>query len=208
MHPSEETLLAVASGHADLPHRVLVEGHLDSCAACRAAVGDISAPGGALLAGLPAESPPAALWEQLRTRIAAPAPGPSALAGIPLPDSARRELPPLGKIRWHRVPAPGARIAALLRDPVTGSMLYLGHMAPQRIFPRHVHLGPEDILVLAGGFEDQYGSFEAGAYASYLPGSQHRPLTEPGEECWTLTRLERPNLFTGWRGWLQRLFFL
>jgi len=208
MHPSEETLLAVASGHADLPHRVLVEGHLDSCAACRSTVGEISAPGGALLAGLPAESPPAALWEQLLARLDVPEPATPGLAGIPLPAGARRELPPLGKVRWRWVPAPGARVAALLRDPTTGSVLYLGHMAPRRFFPRHVHLGPEDILVLAGGFQDQYGCFEAGAYASYSPGTQHRPLTEPDEECWTLTRLEKPNLFTGWRGWFQRLFFL
>lgn len=207
MHPAEETLLAVASGHADLPHRVLVEGHLDTCAACRSAVGEISAPGGALLASLPAERPPDPLWERLRTQIETLAPEPAAplLAGIPLPEGARRELPPLGTIRWHRLPARGARMARLLHDPFTGSDLYLGHMPPQRFVPRHIHVGPEDLLVLAGGYEDQYGIWEAGAFASYAPGTQHRPFTEPDEECWILFRLETPNLFTGWRGWLQRL---
>ncbi|HEV2855870.1 MAG TPA: cupin domain-containing protein [Thermoanaerobaculia bacterium] len=212
MHPTEELLLAVASGQADLPHRVLVEGHLDGCAACRVTVGEITAPGGALLASLPEAPVPDHLWESLRLRIETSEPtGPSlspALAGAPLPESARRELPEAWKsreIRWHRLPARGARFATLLRDPFTGSCLYLGHMPPGRFAPEHVHLGPEDLLILAGGYEDQFGVFEAGAYASYAPGSRHRPLTEPDEECWILFRLERPNLLTGWRGWLQRL---
>lgn len=212
MHPSEELLLTVASGQADLPHRVLVEGHLDGCAACRSVMGEISAPGGALLENLPEMPIPPGLWESLKAKIDALPPEPTyrkALAGIPLPEGARRELPDLRTpedIRWHRFPLlRGARLASLLRDPVTGSILLLGHMPPKRIFPEHVHLGTEDILVLAGGYEDHYGTFEAGAFASYAPGSKHRPLTEPDEECWTLTRLEKPNVFTGWRGWLQRL---
>jgi putative transcriptional regulator len=207
MHPAEDILLAVASGQADLAHRVLVEGHLDTCAACRATIGEMSAAGGALLAGLAAERPPDSLWASLLTRIEAAAPEPApGLAGLPLPEGARRELPELGRIRWLPLPARGARIARLLRDPVAGSTLLVGHMPPRRFFPEHVHLGPEDLLVLAGGYEDQYGTWETGAFASYAPGTRHRPFTEPDEECWILMRLEKPNLFTGWRGWLQRLF--
>jgi putative transcriptional regulator len=209
VHPSEELLVAAASGQADLPHRVMVEGHLDGCAACRAAVAGISAPGGALLASLPAVHPPDVLWERLRAQISAlPPEGPAmnpALAGLPLPEGARRELPETTALRWRRLPAHPTRYAVLLRDPLTGSALILAHMPPKHGYPAHVHLGPEDILVLAGGYEDRFGTFEAGAWASYAPGSQHRPWTEPHEECWTLTRLEKPNRFLGWRGWLQRL---
>lgn len=208
MHPPEEILLTLATGRADLPLRVLVEGHLEGCAACRAAMAEISAPGGALLAGLPAEPAPDPLWERLRARVQAlppaPAPGPR-LSGPPLPESALQELPPTPEIRWRRLPVRGARIALLARDPHTGSALLLGHMPAGRSFPLHVHQGPEDVLVLTGGYADQFGTFEAGAYAAYAPGSEHRPFTEPDEECWTLTRLERPNLFRGWRGWAQRL---
>ena len=212
MHPSEELLLAVASGQADLPHRVLVEGHMDGCATCRAAMGEISAPGGALLEDLPEMPIPPGLWESLKAKIDALPPQPPArkpFAGLPLPPSVLHELPDLQTpedIRWHRLPLRGARLARLLRDPITGSVLLLGHMPPKRVFPEHIHLGPEDVLVLAGGYEDHFGTFEAGAFASYAPGSKHRPLTEPDEECWILTRLEKPNLFTGWRGWLQKLF--
>jgi len=209
LHPSEELLLAVASGEADLPHRVLVEGHLETCAACRSTLGELSASRGALLSELRPEQPPDAVWESIQARIAAtpPRPASSALAGIPLPEAVRRELPGLDRIRWWRLPIlRGARLATLLRDPFTGSVLILGHMPPRQFFPAHVHLGPEDILVLTGGYADQFGTFEAGAFASYAPGSQHHPFTDPDEECWILTRLETPNLFLGWRGWAQRLF--
>src|SRR5262245_40131262 len=70
MHPSEEILLAVASGQADTAHRVLVEGHLDGCASCRSTLGELSAPGGAFLFGLPAQPPPEYLWQRLQARIA------------------------------------------------------------------------------------------------------------------------------------------
>jgi putative transcriptional regulator len=205
MHPSEEMLLAVAAGQADIPHRVLVEGHLDGCAGCRAALGELNAPGGAVLFSLPAERPPEHLWRRLQARIAAPRPECPLLAEIPLSDGARRELPELGETRWRRLPVRGARYATLLRDPWSGSALYVGHMPARRILPEHIHQGPEDVLVLAGGYADHFGTFEAGTFASYAAGTKHRPLTEPDEECWILLRLEKPNLFTGWRGWVQRL---
>lgn len=209
MHPSEELLLAVVAGEADLPYRLLVEGHLETCAACRSAVAGLSSPGGALLSSLRAERLPDRLWERLRTTVAALPPATSAddplFAGLPLPAGLRRELPRLPAIPWRRLPVRGARLAVLLRDPFTGSALILGHMPARRAFPRHVHVGPEDVLVLAGGYADQFGTFETGAYGSYAPGTEHRPFTEPDEECWTLLRLEAPNQFRGWRGWAQRL---
>ena len=209
MHPPEELLLAVASGAVDLPHRVLVEGHLDTCSACRATLAELSAPGGTLLASLAPERPADRLWESLRSRIAALPPGPGPddplLAGIPLPQGARRELPTIPRLNWRNPLARGARLALLARDRFTGSQLLVGHMPPRRAVPRHLHLGPEDVLVLAGGYEDQYDTFEAGAYGTYAPGTEHRPFTEPDEECWILFRLEKPNLLLGWRGWLQRL---
>jgi putative transcriptional regulator len=207
MHPPEETLLAFASGQADLPHRVMVEEHLDRCAPCCGALHEITAAGGALLAGLSPVPPPEGLWEELRRRIENAAPGrpATALPGMPLSTGARRELPADVEVRWRRTLARGARYAVLARDPFTGGVLLVGHMPPGRFFPRHRHAGREDTLVLAGGYADEWGRHDAGQYAVYPPGSQHRPLTDAGEECWVLARLERPNRLLGWRGWLERL---
>ena len=226
MHPTEEILLGVASGESDLPRRVLVEGHLDGCASCRATMAELTLPGGALLRGLDGQAPPSGLWQGLLGRIArlpqaAPAPGADAapgappvraldpeVAAMPLPTSVRSELPELATLRrfpWRWALAPGAWYAELARDPLTRSVLLLGYLAPRSFLPAHRHLAQEDVLVMAGGFDDRQGRHEAGEYAIYAAGSEHRPVTEPDEECWCLARLEQPNLLLGWRGWLQRL---
>ena len=226
MHPTEEILLGVASGESDLPRRVLVEGHLDGCASCRATMAELTLPGGALLRGLDGQTPPSGLWQGLLGRIAQlpqPAPAPVAdaahgappvrtldpeVAAMPLPTSVRCELPALATLRrfpWRWALAPGAWYAELARDPSTRSVLLLGYLAPRSFLPAHRHLAQEDVLVMAGGFDDRQGRHEAGEYAIYDAGSEHRPVTEPDEECWCLARLEQPNLLLGWRGWLQRL---
>lgn len=208
MHPSEELLLTFATGQADLPHRVLIEGHLDGCATCRSVVAEVSIPGGALLTALPAEPLPDRLWNNLRAQVEAlPAPASVApsLAEIPLPPGARQELPPRPAVHWWRLPTGAARIATLTQDPQTGSVLLAGYMPAGQTFPRHLHVGPEDVLVLTGGYADQFGTFETGAYTSYAPGSEHQPATDLDEGCWSLVRLEQPNKFYGWRGWLQHL---
>jgi putative transcriptional regulator len=226
VHPTEEILLGVASGESDLPRRVLVEGHLDGCASCRATMAELTLPGGALLRGLDGQAPPPGLWQGLLGRIArlpqaAPAPGAEAareaapvraldpeIATMPLSTSVRCELPALATLRrfpWRWALAPGAWYAELARDPWTRSVLLLGYLAPHSFLPAHRHLAQEDVLVMAGGFDDRQGRHEAGEYAIYESGTEHRPVTEPDEECWCLARLEHPNLLLGWRGWLQRL---
>lgn len=226
MHPTEEILLGVASGESDLPRRVLVEGHLDGCASCRATMAELTLPGSALLRGLDGQAPPSGLWQGLLGRVgrlpqAATAPGADAapgappvraldpeVAAMPLPTSVRCELPALATLRrfpWRWALAPGAWYAELARDPWTRSVLVLGYLAPRSFLPAHRHLAQEDVLVMAGGFDDRQGRHEAGEYAIYEAGSEHRPVTEHDEECWCLARLEQPNLLLGWRGWLQRL---
>jgi putative transcriptional regulator len=75
-----------------------------------------------------------------------------------------------------------------------------------KVFPRHEHRGFEHAVVLAGGYEDERGSFVAGDYAIYEPGSEHGPHTLDGDDCWILFRLGGPVRFHGWRGAIQRIF--
>src|SRR6476469_1809144 len=105
MHPAEEILVAVASGQADLPHRVLVEGHLDACAACRATLAELSAPGGVLLASLAPERPADRL-AACRGQPAPPHLSPAARPGRGRPPA--RRSPPAGGSppRAHPQPAP------------------------------------------------------------------------------------------------------
>lgn len=205
MHPPSETLLAHASGHLDRALRVVLEAHLDHCAACRAEVAAVSAPGGWALGALPRQPAPDALWTKLAARLdSAPAADPIP-ASVPLPLAARRELVPGGRVRWWRPLLRGARLAVLDRDDERGVALAVAHMPGGRVFPRHRHLGFEHAVVLAGGYEDERGAFVAGDFAIYEPGSEHGPHTLDGDDCWILFRLEGRVRFRGWRGALQRL---
>ncbi len=207
MHPPEETLLAVAAGEADVAHRVLVEAHAASCAACREELAALAVPGGMLLQAVGAEAPPRSVWERLVARLPPPAAAVrSPLADTPMPRAAQLELTELESVRWRRLPARGAWIARLWTDPAAGTSLLIGHMPGGHAFPRHRHPGGEDVVILHGAYEDGYGTWEEGAYGVYGPGSEHRPLTQPPAECWILTRLPQPVEFTGWRGVLQRAF--
>jgi anti-sigma factor ChrR (cupin superfamily) len=145
------------------------------------------------------------VWERLVARLPPPAAAvPSPLAGTPVPPAARAELAELRELRWRHLLVRGARIARLWSDPASGTSLLLGHMPGGRPFPRHRHPGGEDVVVLAGAYDDAWGHWGEGAYGVYAPGSEHRPVTQAPHECWILTRLPRPVEFTGWRGVLQR----
>lgn len=217
MHPPSETLVAHASGHLEPVLRVVVEAHLDLCPACRAGMAAMAEPGGWLFGGFEPEGrrpePPSArpgpdpLWEKLESRLAPPAAADPVPASVPLPLAARLELPAsLGRLRWWRPFLRGARLAVLCEDDRTGASLALAHMPGGRVFPRHEHLGFEHAVVLAGGYDDERGSFTAGDFAIYEPGSSHGPHTLDGDDCWILFRLGGPVRFAGWRGAVQRLF--
>lgn len=49
-------------------------------------------------------------------------------------------------------------------------------MAPGCGYPTHLHLGIEDVLVLAGGYRDELGEYGVGAFVRYPAGSRHSPV--------------------------------
>jgi putative transcriptional regulator len=216
-HVPNETLLEHAGGQLDLALRVLVEAHLELCPACLAEHAALAAPGGRLLAETAPAPPDGKLWDRIEAELpaaagGAPPAGPaSGLASdIPLPAAARAELgaalemapPP----RWWRLGLGGARMTELAHDAESGVRLLVGQMPPGLRFPRHLHLGFEHVVVLAGGYDDERGEFVAGDFGVYEPGSEHGPETLDGDSCWILFRLDAPVRFKGWRGLAQRLF--
>ncbi len=59
--------------------------------------------------------------------------------------------------------------------------------APGTRFQPHVHRGGEEILVLAGVFEDEFGRYPAGSWLRNPPRSVHRPWSEAGCTIWVKT---------------------
>lgn len=74
-------------------------------------------------------------------------------------------------IEWHRLTAREEST----RDSADGSAVLI-RMAPGRGYPGHRHLGPEDVLILTGGYRDELGVHAAGTYLRYSAGSEHNPV--------------------------------
>lgn len=51
---------------------------------------------------------------------------------------------------------------------------------PGTYFQRHTHVGGEEILVLEGVFEDEYGQYPAGTWIRNPPDSEHTPFSKEG----------------------------
>lgn len=67
--------------------------------------------------------------------------------------------------------------AAALPDggprPVGATVLI--RMEPGHGYAAHRHVGPEDVLVLRGGYRDEWGTYQRGDHVHYPAGSVHRP---------------------------------
>ncbi len=59
--------------------------------------------------------------------------------------------------------------------------------APGTVFQPHCHPGGEEIVVLAGVFQDNQGTYPAGSWLRNPPGSVHRPWSEAGCTIWVKT---------------------
>ncbi len=205
-HPSEELLIALASGQLDLAYRVVLEAHLSFCSDCAQNLAWMQAPGGVLLSDLPEVSPPPSLWDRLAAQLPT-SPAADELSSSPLPAAARAELPPRNRPRrWLKMPLSTLRSTRLWTDQERRVELHLLSVDAGERFPNHVHLGREQVVVLAGGYSDPVGHFAAGDFAPYPKSSAHAPLVDHDEPCWIVTRIEQGVRFTGWRGLFMRLF--
>jgi len=92
------------------------------------------------------------------------------------------------KIVWVSSPAAGVDRRMLFRvgDEIARATSIVRYR-PGSKFPRHVHQGGEEILVLNGTFQDEHGDYPAGTYFRNPPGTSHVPAAEDG--CTIFVRL-------------------
>jgi len=57
-----------------------------------------------------------------------------------------------------------------------GAASVLIRMAPGRGYEPHRHVGTEDVLVLRGGYRDEFGTYAVGEHVHYRAGSEHAPV--------------------------------
>ena len=81
---------------------------------------------------------------------------------------------------WVDSPMPGVRRMMLDRigDEVARATSLVEY-APNSAFPEHSHGGGEEILVLAGEFADDHGSYPTGSYLRNPIGTSHAPKVGP-----------------------------
>jgi putative transcriptional regulator len=206
MHPPRETLCAYAEGETELTKRLLVEAHLGLCPTCPNVVGEYRDTNVLLPEGNIGDEIPLPPFDRVWTAVERRAGTPRMSEAAVLPASALASLPDPAGWRWVVAWPRRVTFALLLRDAETGSELYLSYYAPRSRFPRHRHLGLEENLILAGGYQNGDHHVDTGDWVVGAPGTEHTPETDPDEDCWCLSRIERPGLrFSGWRGALQRL---
>lgn len=209
-HPGEALLLDYASGLLAEPVALAIATHLACCPACRHAVTEMEAVGGALLEGLEPEPVAAGSLEAVMARLdradarlaTAPArPSPAAATSPLFPEPLRRYAGEDGRtLRWTPM-VPGMSCAVV---PVGGAGRSVGMAAKARLMrmrgnlpmPRHTHAGVEITVVLDGGFHDELGAFARGDLSFGDASIDHQPVADP-EGCLCLSVTMGPLRLTG-----------
>lgn len=119
-------------------------------------------------------------------------------SGHPL-DALRPHLPPESQWSWSSQGLGGVRVARVLVDPASGSVLSLARLQGGGRVPRHDHLGPETSVLLCGGLQDGPAHLMPGDWIAHGQGHRHAPAADSRGECWALVRLEGGIRFEGWR---------
>lgn len=93
-----------------------------------------------------------------------------------------------GKLNWIASPTLGVDRRMLFRiGGERARATSIVRYAPNSRFPRHVHNGGEEFVVLEGVFQDEHGNYPAGSYVRNPPGSAHAPASRDG--CTIFVRL-------------------
>src|ERR1700742_4796242 len=97
------------------------------------------------------------------------------------PNFSRRAAVHTAALPWSPSPTPGVERRML--DRIGGEVARatsIVRYSPHSCFPRHVHEGGEEFLVLDGVFQDEHGDFPAGSYIRNPPTSSHTPGSTTG----------------------------
>ncbi|MGX4643696.1 cupin domain-containing protein [Massilia sp. SYSU DXS3249] len=96
-------------------------------------------------------------------------------------DFSRRAVVAPQQYQW--VASPQAGVERVMLDRIgeeKARATSIVRYAPASDFPRHLHPGGEEILVLSGVFSDEHDDFPEGWYLRNPPGSSHRPSSRDG----------------------------
>jgi anti-sigma factor ChrR (cupin superfamily) len=93
-------------------------------------------------------------------------------------DHSRRVVTHWHQAAWHSGLVPGLSALPLWQSSTSGTALV--RWAPGTQFNPHRHWGGEEIFVIDGVFEDEYGRYPAGSWLRNPHLSAHRPFSKEG----------------------------
>jgi len=183
-HPSEEMLLAYASGAADEATSLIVAAHLAYCAVCRLQSRTLDALGGSLLQDLSPVPMAGGALDAVLARLDGIKPFERAARPVSRDGTPSVLRPYIGgdlrDVRWRRV-GPQLAYVPLLRHGATRVRLLRGVAGAET--GAHRHAGLEYTLVLKGGFSDETGTYAPGDVQVMEGDMRHNPIADPGEDC-------------------------
>lgn len=96
-------------------------------------------------------------------------------------DRSRRVVINTTRAPWVQSPAVGVWRKPLEREAAeSGQVTSVVRYEPNATFRSHHHPNGEEVYVLAGVFEDEWGEYPAGSYFRNPPGSSHTPASPQG----------------------------
>jgi putative transcriptional regulator len=207
-HPAEEFLLQYASGAATEPFALVVAAHLATCGACRAAVAQAEAIGGALLEDLDPEaasagsldSDVAKILERAARQPEIERPAPSSSPASPL----QPYVGDLDSVAWRSL-GPGIQHCVLAKDRF-GAVARLLRIAPGRSVFEHSHTGNEMTLVLQGSYRAGGAQFRPGDVECADAATTHRPVADGEAACICLAVTDAPLRFRNLLGRVMQTF--
>jgi putative transcriptional regulator len=123
-----------------------------------------------------------------------------------LPAALRSYLPGgVAGVKWRMLARGIGRYMIPCRD-TRGFRLSLMRIAPGRTIPRHTHRGDELVLVLDGGYHDEFGHYGRGDVEAADASVEHHPVADPGRDCIGLVVDQGPARLTGRLGRLINPF--
>jgi putative transcriptional regulator len=153
---------AHALGALEREDRERLDVHVASCDACAQALARASEALTDLAAAIP---PPSSLRQRVLDMAEAPV--------LPIDPAA---------YAWEEL-APGIRIHTVREDPSRSFRSVLVWASPGARYPRHRHLGDEEILVLSGRLRDERGTYGPGEICRSVTGSEHSEQVDGSEDC-------------------------
>lgn len=185
--PSDEILMAYASGSLAQGPALVVAAHLSLCAESAERVRQFEAAGGVVLEDAPVKELASDVLERVLARLDASSP-----SQVPPPVQHLADMPdglvlpsPLQQYdigKWKFL-APGVQWSSIGKGGARRNRPMLLRAKPGMVLPEHTHKGVEYTLVLKGTLHDALGDYYPGDLVVADASLEHEPKAGPDEEC-------------------------